>query len=150
MNNRIHLERISKSLGRGPKFVNGSSSRIRTRTSPPVGPLWNGNFSGWGVRQIKLERVAEKLNFAKPDELFATIGHGALTTAQVIARIPELLSTAPTHGDSLPVIRKPKPVDVGKGGDVQIRGVGRLMTQMAHCCQPAPFEPIASYITRLP
>ena len=105
-------------------------------------------FQRLGVRQIKLERVAEKLNFAKPDELFATIGHGALTTAQVIARIPELLSTAPMHGDSLPVIRKPKPVDVGKGGDVQIRGVGRLMTQMAHCCQPAPFEPIAGYITQ--
>ena len=100
------------------------------------------------MRQIKLERVAEKLNFTKPDELFAAIGHGALTTAQVIARIPELLSTAPAHGDNLPVIRKPKPVDVGKGGDVQIRGVGRLMTQMAHCCQPAPFEPIAGYITQ--
>ena len=105
-------------------------------------------FQRLGVRQIKLERVAEKLNFTKPDELFAAMGHGALTTAQVIARIPELLSTAPAHGDNLPVIRKPKPVDVGKGGDVQIRGVGRLMTQMAHCCQPAPFEPIAGYITQ--
>ena len=105
-------------------------------------------FQRLGVRQIKLEKVAEKLHFAKPDELFATIGHGALTTAQVIARIPELISSAPMHGDSLPVTRKAKPVEPGKGGDMQIRGVGRLMTQMAHCCQPAPFEPIAGYITQ--
>jgi len=104
-------------------------------------------FQRLGIRQIKLEKVAEKLNFAKPDELFATIGHGALTTAQVIARIPDLLSASPGAGESLPVVRKPKVAESGKG-DVQIRGVGRLLSQMAHCCQPVPFEPIAGYITQ--
>jgi GTP pyrophosphokinase len=104
-------------------------------------------FQRLGIRQIKLEKVAEKLNFAKPDELFATIGHGALTTAQVIARIQELLSASPAAGESLPVVRKPKAAESGKG-DVKIRGVGRLLSQMAHCCQPAPFEPIAGYITQ--
>jgi len=104
-------------------------------------------FQRLGIRQIKLEKVAEKLNFAKPDELFATIGHGALTTAQVIARIPELLSALPAVGESLPVVRKPRATESGKG-DVQIRGIGRLLTQMAQCCQPAPFEPITGYITQ--
>ena len=104
-------------------------------------------FQRLGIRQIKLEKVAEKLNFAKPDELFATIGHGALTTSQVIARIPELLSALPAVGESLPVVRKPRATESGKG-DVQIRGIGRLLTQMAQCCQPAPFEPITGYITQ--
>ncbi|MDS4027208.1 MAG: GTP diphosphokinase [Candidatus Contendobacter sp.] len=106
-------------------------------------------FQRLGIRHLKLEKVAEKLNLAKPDDLFAALGHGVLTMAQVIGRIQDLLSAAPAAGDSLLVTRKPRPVEssVGKG-DVQIRGVGRLLTQIAHCCQPAPFEPIAGYITQ--
>ncbi len=104
-------------------------------------------FQRLGARNLKLDKVAERLGFAKPDELFATIGHGALTTSQVVARIQDWLPQAPPAAESLLVVRKPKTVESGKG-DVQIRGVGRLLTQMAHCCQPAPFEPIAGYITQ--
>ncbi|MDQ1844872.1 GTP diphosphokinase, partial [Pseudomonas aeruginosa] len=35
----------------------------------------------------------------------------------------------------------------GKRGDVQIQGVGNLLTQMAGCCQPLPGDPIVGYIT---
>ena len=106
-------------------------------------------FQRLGIRHLKLERVAEKLNFAKLDELFAALGHGVLTKAQVVARIQDLLPAAPATGDSLPIARKPRPAEPGASkGDVQIRGVGRLLTQVAHCCQPAPFEPIAGYITQ--
>ncbi|MFO1425019.1 MAG: GTP diphosphokinase [Candidatus Competibacteraceae bacterium] len=106
-------------------------------------------FQRLGIRHLKLEKVAEKLNFAKTDELFAALGHGVLTTAQVVARIQDLLPTAPTAAESLPITRKPRPVESGAGkGDVQIRGVGRLLIQIAHCCRPVPFEPIAGYITQ--
>ncbi len=106
-------------------------------------------FQRLGIRHLRLEKVAEKLNFAKPDELFATLGHGALTTAQVVARIQDLLPAAPVAGEGLPIARKPRPVEPGAGkGEVRIRGVGQLLTQVAHCCQPAPFEPIAGYITQ--
>ncbi|WP_312381188.1 ACT domain-containing protein, partial [Pseudomonas oryzihabitans] len=46
--------------------------------------------------------------------------------------------------DLLP--RKPtnKP---GKRGDVQIQGVGNLLTQIAGCCQPVPGDAIVGYIT---
>ncbi len=104
-------------------------------------------FQRLGARNLKLDKVAERLGFGKPDELFATIGHGALTTSQVVARIQDLLPQAPPAAESLLIVRKLKTVESGKG-DVQIRGVGRLLTHMAHCCQPAPFEPIAGYITQ--
>ncbi len=105
-------------------------------------------FQRLGIRHLKLEKVAEKLNFAKPEDLFATIGHGALTTAQVVGRIQDLLPPLPPTGDSLPpVTRKPRLAEARRD-DVRIRGVGRLLTQMAQCCQPAPFEPIAGYLTQ--
>jgi GTP pyrophosphokinase len=100
-----------------------------------------------GARSLKVDKVAERLGFGKPDELFATIGHGALTTSQVVARIQDWLPQAPSATENLLTVRKPKTVESDKD-DVQIRGVGRLLTQMAHCCQPAPFEPIAGYITQ--
>ena len=104
-------------------------------------------FQRLGARNLKLDKVAERLGFARPDELFATIGHGALTTSQVVARIQDLLPPAPAIAENLLIVRKSKTTEPGKS-DVQIRGVGRLLTQMAHCCQPAPFEPIAGYITQ--
>ena len=75
------------------------------------------------------------------------MGHGALTTAQVVAKIQDLLPTPPAAADHPPIARKPRSVESGKD-DVRIRRVGRLLTQMAQCCQPAPFEPIAGYITQ--
>jgi GTP pyrophosphokinase len=106
-------------------------------------------FQRLGIRHLKLEKVAEKLGFGKPDELFAALGHGVLTTAQVVTRIQDLLPETPATGESLPVTRKPRLAEAGPGkGEVRIRGVGRLLTQLAHCCQPAPFEPIAGYITQ--
>ncbi|HRD48097.1 MAG: GTP diphosphokinase [Candidatus Competibacter sp.] len=104
-------------------------------------------FQRLGIRHLKMEKVAEKLNFTKPDDLFATLGHGALTTAQVVAKIQDLLPAAPVVAESPLVVRKPRPPEAGKG-EVRIRGVGRLLTQLAHCCQPAPFDPIAGYITQ--
>ena len=68
-------------------------------------------FQRLGIRHLKLEKVAEKLDFAKPDELFATLGHGVLTTAQVVARIQDLLPAVPAAGDSLPIARKPRPAE---------------------------------------
>jgi len=104
-------------------------------------------FQRLGIRNLKLEKVAERLRFTKPDELFATIGHGALTTSQVVSKVQDLLPQTPPTGESLPAIRKSRLAEPGNN-DVWIRGVGQLLTQTAHCCQPAPFEPIAGYITQ--
>ena len=104
-------------------------------------------FQRLGIKQLKLEKVADRLGFAKPDDVFAAVGHGALTTAQVIARIQDLLPALPAPKEEQLPARKLKPHDAGKDS-VRIRGVGRLLTQMAQCCQPAPFEPIAGYITQ--
>jgi GTP pyrophosphokinase len=104
-------------------------------------------FQRLGIRQLKLEKVADRLGFAKPDDLFAAIGHGALTTAQVLAKIQDLLPAPPAPKEGQLVARKARPPEAGKDS-VRIRGVGHLLTQMGQCCQPAPFEPIAGYITQ--
>ena len=66
-------------------------------------------FQRLGIRHLKLEKVAEKLDFAKPDDLFAALGHGVLTTAQVVARIQDLLPAAPAAGEACPSRASPGP-----------------------------------------
>ncbi|MBK8181823.1 MAG: GTP diphosphokinase [Candidatus Competibacteraceae bacterium] len=104
-------------------------------------------FQRLGIRQFKLEKASARLGFSHPDELCAAIGHGVLTTAQVVARIQDLLPAPPAPAESQAISRKFKSAEPGKD-DVRIRGVGQLLTQMGQCCQPAPFEPIAGYITQ--
>ncbi len=104
-------------------------------------------FQRLGIKQIKLEKAADQLGFPKLEDLCAAVGQGVLTTAQVVARLQDLLPAPPAAEGGLPVLRKFKPPEPGKD-DVKIRGVGHLLTQMAQCCQPAPFEPIAGYITQ--
>lgn len=89
-----------------------------------------------------LHKVAGRFNFAHADELHAAIGHGVLTTGQVMNRIQELILPPPTV-EEIPLGRS-RAVDTG---EIQIRGVGNLLTQMANCCKPVPFDPIVGFIT---
>lgn len=104
-------------------------------------------FQRLGIKQVKLEKVTDRLGFSRPEELFAAIGQSSLSIGQVIAKIQDLLPTPPAARENLTFARKVRPHDFSKDS-VRIRGVGHLLTQMAQCCQPAPFEAIAGYITQ--
>jgi len=95
-------------------------------------------------KQLNLEELARRLNFTKSDELFAAIGHGDLTTGHVASKAQELVLPPPP--ESLPITRRSR-VEEGSG-EIKIRGVGNLLTKMAHCCKPVPYDAIVGYITR--
>ncbi len=101
---------------------------------------------GIHTKAVDLSKIAERFNFNSPDELFAALGHGDITMSSVVGRIQELiLKKEPT--EFLPIARKARSEDKG-GGGVNIRGVGKLLTQMAQCCKPLPCDPIVGFITR--
>ena len=95
-------------------------------------------------KQVNLQKVAEKLNFTKIEELYAAIGYGNLTTGQVVSRVQELILPAP-RAEFLPVTRRVREEGTG---EIKIRGVGNLLTQMANCCKPVPYDAIVGFITR--
>lgn len=99
---------------------------------------------GVNIKQLDLQKIAEKLNFKKPEEVFAAVGYGDITTASVASKAQELILPPPP--ETLPRARKSH---VGEGkGEIKIRGVGNLLTHIAQCCKPVPFEPIMGYITQ--
>ncbi len=93
------------------------------------------------------DKLAEKANLKTADDLFAALGAGDVRLAHAVNLAQQLLE--PERGnEQLELIpRKAQGFKPGKRGDIQIQGVGNLLTQMAGCCQPLPGDPIVGYIT---
>ncbi|MEK6619475.1 MAG: TGS domain-containing protein, partial [Chloroflexota bacterium] len=90
-----------------------------------------------------LQGVTEALNMHDVDTLFASLGYGAVTAAQVVMRLGILDDTA----QGIPEQAPPAPPPTGKGG-VRVKGVGDLLVRFGVCCSPVPGDPIVGYITR--
>lgn len=96
-----------------------------------------------GIKADKLQDVAMALHFKKIDDLYAALGRGDLKMSQIINRIapPE------TSDQNMTKYLKQQPLPETKSGDLQIEGVGNLLTFMARCCHPLPGEAVLGYIT---
>ncbi|HXH02750.1 MAG TPA: GTP diphosphokinase [Candidatus Competibacteraceae bacterium] len=98
-------------------------------------------------KQLELQPLAEKFNFSRADELFAAIGHGDLTTSQVVTKLQEQILPPSRPSEVMPIAKRSGRAEDLAGG-IRIRGVGNLLTQMATCCKPVPPDPIVGFVTR--
>jgi guanosine-3',5'-bis(diphosphate) 3'-pyrophosphohydrolase len=90
-----------------------------------------------------LRRVTEALNMHDVDTLFASLGYGEVTAAQVVMR----LGIVDDAQQQLPGSAPPLPPTSSRGG-VSVKGVEDLLVRFAVCCNPVPGDPILGYITR--
>lgn len=96
-----------------------------------------------GLSNINLEKLAQRFNLNKVDELYAAIGRSELSHKQLLDALqPEL-----PKQDILPQV-KPRRLRKQQPGGVLIEGVGNLLSNLAKCCKPVPPDPIIGYITR--
>lgn len=97
---------------------------------------------------VPIEKLMRRLKVDKPSDLYAVIGRNEVSLAQVVGAIDYLLEPVPA-----PPPRSDRPSiadtirDVGEGA-VHVRGVGNLLTQIAACCRPVPYDSIVGFITR--
>ncbi|MFJ3481898.1 GTP diphosphokinase [Pseudomonas sp. NPDC090202] len=99
--------------------------------------------------QVDYDKLAEKANMKTSEDMFASLGAGDLRLAQLVNLAQQLVE--PERGnEQLELIprKSASGYKPGKRGDIQIQGVGNLMTQMAGCCQPLPGDAIVGYITQ--
>ena len=75
------------------------------------------------------------------------LGAGDLRLAHLVNYAQQLVEPDRDSEQLELIPRKPSKIGHGKRGDVQIQGVGNLLTQMAGCRQPLPGDPIVGYIT---
>jgi GTP pyrophosphokinase len=104
-----------------------------------------------GLTEADLASVPKRFQLKSLEDLFAAVGNGDLTVAQVVGaaeriRTPEV----ETQPEDL-LTRTPKRSKGGRRGrddGITIQGVGNLMTSIARCCQPVPGDPVVGYVTR--
>jgi GTP pyrophosphokinase len=98
-----------------------------------------------GATGANLEALAARLEFARPDDLFAAIGRGEVGPRQIGLALRE---EAPVHGadaDAPVPLHKSR---AAKDSGILIVGIDKLMTQLARCCKPAPPDAIGGFVTR--
>ena len=105
------------------------------------------------VPKPDLERLAERFRFKTGDDLLAAIGRGELSAIQIANTQAERSrrDDAAVADREIPEKirrRAPPRTATGGAGQVVVDGIGDLMTQMAKCCKPVPYDDIVGYITK--
>ena len=94
----------------------------------------------------ELEDLAQSFGLPEDTVLLASIGQGEISPAQVVNRLyPELREPAPP---AVSATEKLKRLTRPPVRGIKIQGVGNVMIQIAHCCEPVPGDPIMGLITR--
>ncbi|NNM92806.1 MAG: bifunctional (p)ppGpp synthetase/guanosine-3',5'-bis(diphosphate) 3'-pyrophosphohydrolase [Candidatus Eremiobacteraeota bacterium] len=99
------------------------------------------------ARGALIERIAAKMNFSSPTDLYASIGFGDASASSVVNRIREEIK-AENVVDLTKVVRKTTARrGVRKRSGVLISGVDDVVVRLSKCCSPVPGDPIIGYVT---
>ena len=94
--------------------------------------------------QVDETEVARWFQYESTDDLYAAIGSGLVTIAQIAGR----LSAAQVAAERALPKEAPDAPDAPVLGTVSVLGVGDLLTRMGECCNPLPGDDIEGFITR--
>lgn len=107
--------------------------------------LLDREFKRLAFLELDFEALAKKLKFQSLDDLYAAVGASDTGVGQVLNAAQKLLDELNPQQPVLPF--KIKEPSKKKSSDFYIEGVGNLLTQIAHCCNPVPGDAIAGFIT---
>ncbi|HYL26675.1 MAG TPA: bifunctional (p)ppGpp synthetase/guanosine-3',5'-bis(diphosphate) 3'-pyrophosphohydrolase [Candidatus Nitrosotalea sp.] len=99
------------------------------------------------ARGALLERIAGRLNYSTPTDLYAAIGFGDVSAQAVANRFRDELKHDNVV-DLTKVGRKPSPRRTLRASSgVRIAGVDDVLVRLSKCCSPVPGDPIIGYVT---
>ncbi len=105
--------------------------------------LLEREFKRLALTSVDYRRIARKVQLNTVEDMYAAVGSGDLTAAQVLNAAQGLVENRP-----LPQLLPSRPSDGAQRGQVQVSGVGGLLTHIAGCCKPLPGDAIAGFITQ--
>jgi len=102
---------------------------------------------GYSLSQLltdaSFKPVADKMQFASQEEMFASIGYGAVSVNQVLFKLIDYFRKEAPQ----PLIRKEIAGKYVKGS-VTVKGMTGLLVSFAGCCSPVPGDDIIGFVTR--
>jgi GTP diphosphokinase / guanosine-3',5'-bis(diphosphate) 3'-diphosphatase len=97
-----------------------------------------------------LDAVADDMNYADLDALFAAVGEHHVSAASVVARVTRLLSgEEPGQEEHLSTgLATPRRRRLGQPARVHVEGQEQMLVRLSRCCTPVPGDQIMGFITR--
>ncbi len=99
-------------------------------------------FKRLALTSVDYQRIARKVQQNSVEDMFAAVGSGDLASGQVLNAAQGLVENRGT-----PPLKIARPGGGSYRGQVQVQGVGNLLTHMAGCCRPLPGDAISGFIT---
>ncbi len=95
------------------------------------------------LNAASFEALAAKFSFNSIEEMYASVGYGAVGVNQVMFRLVDF------YNRTMP---KTTPTTQGEtkrnATDVSVEGMGGLLTRFAGCCSPIPGDDIVGFVSR--
>jgi GTP pyrophosphokinase len=96
----------------------------------------------------RLEQICHRFNFHKGEDLLAALGRGEVPVSQVARQVGE-----PRIGERKePTVKcrtsTSREHRLAEHAEVIVEGVDDLMTHLAHCCKPVPYDRVVGFVTR--
>jgi len=107
--------------------------------------LLEREFRRMALTSVDCKRIAAKVQQPTVEDMYAAVGAGDLSSSTVVNAAQDLVGDRPQP--KLRVATAPGGRR-GRGGKVEVQGVGNLLTHMAGCCKPLPGDRIVGYITQ--
>jgi GTP pyrophosphokinase len=95
-----------------------------------------------------IERIAGRMNYGTPADLFAAVGFGDTSAQSVVNRIKDELKSSNVV-EFQPITRPPSVSRrvARKTSGIRIAGVDDVLVRLSKCCSPVPGDPIIGYVT---
>ena len=90
------------------------------------------------------EKLCAKLYFNSEDEMYASVGFGAVSCNQILFKLIDYYKKI--KAVLIPKIQSPDKKD--KSNDVIIKGMSNILLKYGGCCNPLPGDDIIGYISR--
>jgi GTP pyrophosphokinase len=98
------------------------------------------------VRDLAFDKLSDHFHFGSSNEMLIAMGRGDINPAQIAGAVHRLVEKP--KKEALEAQLPERKRRVSDDGDIQISGVGNLLTTIARCCKPAMGDPIIGFITQ--
>ena len=98
-----------------------------------------------------VQGALDRYKFNSIDDMYASVGFGAITSGKVIARILEeyrKMHDEENVEQKLKELNKSKPYSKPSKSGVVVEGIENCLVKLSKCCNPVPGDDIVGYITR--
>jgi GTP pyrophosphokinase len=97
-----------------------------------------------GVHSPPIPELLSELNLPSTEALHEALGLGEVSPAQVAGAIQRLLHAREVRTERVASARGPA---AAREPEIEVQGIGDLLSTYARCCKPVPPEAIVGYIT---